>query len=164
MIAVSLTIVCMALALLGAIAVVRDQNLVHSVFWLAVVLLSTAGLFLSLHATFLAAIQMLLYTGGVITLMLFGVMLSHRAKGALIPNPAKGHLRAAFVCVLTLFTLVLAIWREPALGTLEPIPMNGAQRIGEIFLTQQLLAFEVLSVLLLAAMIGAIVLARAKDP
>ena len=163
MIAMSLTIACMVLALLGAIAVVRDQNLVHSVFWLAVVLLSTAGLFLSLHATFLAGIQVMLYTGGVITLMLFGVMLSHRAEGALIPNPAKGHLRAALVCGVTLAVLVSAIWREPSLGALESIPMDGAQRIGELFLTEQLLAFEMLSVLLLAAMIGAIVLARAKD-
>ena len=65
-----------ACLLLAALFVVTSKNLVHAVLWLAVTLASTAALFVLLQAPFLAGIQILLYTGGVITLMLFGVMLT----------------------------------------------------------------------------------------
>lgn len=159
-------IVCTALAAVifgTAVAVVTTDNLVHSVFWLAAMLLGTAALYVHLASPFLAAIQVLLYTGGVITMMLFGVMLTHRDPGKKVPNVAEAPGWAAPVALGIGGTLVAAIWTTPELAALTPIDPGTANQIGAMFLDRYLVAFEVLSVLLLAGMIGAIVLARRTD-
>jgi NADH:ubiquinone oxidoreductase subunit 6 (subunit J) len=148
----------------SATAVVRTKNLVHSVFWLAATLIMTAGLFLLLDAAFLAGIQLILYTGGVITLMLFGVMLTQRDGGTDIPNPISTDVPAAWTASLLFGLLMTGIWFDTGLGRMIPDEQLGADAIGRLFLTDHLIAFELLSILLLAAMIGAIVLARRTDP
>jgi NADH-quinone oxidoreductase subunit J len=158
-------IVIAAVMLVSAFRVVTAKNLVHGVLWLALTLSTTAVLFVSLDAAFLAGIQLLLYTGGVITLMLFGVMLTRRHDGLNIDNESAARRRLpGFVVAAALFALLVAATVETEAperqGSPDPVT---AQQIGESFLTQHLLAFEVLSLLLLAAMIGAIVLARRRD-
>jgi NADH-quinone oxidoreductase subunit J len=148
----------------SATAVVRTQNLVHSVFWLAATLIMTAGLFIVLDAAFLAGIQLILYTGGVITLMLFGVMLTQRDLGTEIPNPISTQVPAAWTASLLFGLLMTGIWFDPSLAQMVPHSQPDAAEIGRLFLTDHLIAFELLSILLLAAMIGAIVLARRTDP
>lgn len=154
-----------ALCLLAsALSVVTSKNLVHCVLWLAVTLVSTAVLYVFLEASFLAAIQVLLYTGGVITLMLFGVMLTRHDDRAAIENETTpGRRLPALLTAGSLFAvLALAVLEmDPPPDTLMPAATT--DEIGRSFLTEHLLAFEVLSVLLLAAMIGAIVLARRHD-
>lgn len=147
--------------ILGALAVVTNRNLVHAVFWLAGVLIATAVVYLFLGATFIAAIQLLLYAGGVITLMLFGIMLSQRHAAVTVPNPSANHLTGAVTAGTVLVLFLTAIWRTPAFGTLREV--GTAAEVGSLFLTDHLLAFEALSVLLLAAMLGAIVLTRTRD-
>lgn len=149
--------------LASAVQVVRTTDLVHAVLWLALSLLGTAGLYVTLDAGFLAAIQVLLYTGGVVTLMLFAVMLSRRTGGEIPAGGATGFVRAA-IAGLAVFGLVAsAVLRDAsasstALGTLD------AKALGALLLSDAYaLPFEVLSVLLLAAMVGAILLARRKD-
>lgn len=150
----------------SGLGVVRAKNLVYSVFWLAATLIATAGLYLVLHATFLAMVQLVLYTGGVITLMLFGVMLTQRESGTKVPNEAHRELPAALVAALLAGTMLTAIWSTPDLAERHAVAnvATDSLLIGQGFLSEQLLAFELLSVLLLAAMIGAIVLARRTDP
>ena len=148
----------------SATAVVRTQNLVHSVFCLAATLILTAVLFLILDAAFLAGIQLILYTGGVITLMLFGVMLTQHDLGTEIPNPISTNLPAAWTASLLFGLLLTGIWSDPVFGRMRPMDQPDAAAIGRLFLSDHLIAFEVLSILLLAAMIGAIVLARRTDP
>ena len=150
------------LASAGATALV--DNLVHAVFWLAATLLLTSVVLVWLGAPFLAGVQILLYTGGVTTLMLFGVMLTHRDPEARIENPSRSRPTAAAVAVTLLAVILVAIWRSPELEGMALAPAVQTADIGRAFLGEQLLAFEVLSVLLLAAMIGAIVLARRSDP
>ncbi|MEZ4655213.1 MAG: NADH-quinone oxidoreductase subunit J [Candidatus Eisenbacteria bacterium] len=82
---IAFVILGLSLPLAGRMAVV-SRDLVHSVLWLAVALVSTAGLFITLNAEFLAAVQILLYTGGVITLMLFGIMLTRRLATARVEH------------------------------------------------------------------------------
>ncbi|MCO4748375.1 MAG: NADH-quinone oxidoreductase subunit J [Proteobacteria bacterium] len=148
--------------LASGLMVVRSENLVHSVLWLAVTLIATAVQFVLLNAPFLAGMQLMLYTGGIITLMLFGVMLTIRDEGVDIPNPSEGHLAGAGAALAFLVPTLYAIWGTPDFGPMvDPIT---AKDIGSSFLGPQLIAFEALSVLLLAAMIGAIVLVRRKDP
>ncbi|MFO0690304.1 MAG: NADH-quinone oxidoreductase subunit J [Myxococcota bacterium] len=153
-----------AATLVTALRVVTTTNLVHTVLWLGLMLAATAGLFLMLLAPFLAAIQLILYTGGVLTLMLFGVMLTHRDRGfTTVPNESRDRPRAAILAVTTFAVLAYGIVRTPDLPDAGPVVID-ARRIGEAFLTRHVLAFEVLSLLLLAAVLGAIVLARKQDP
>lgn len=152
--------------LASAIAVVRSKNLVHGVLWLAAMLLGTAALYVMLEAPFLAGIQVLLYTGGVVTLMLFGVMMTRRHEGVGLENEDSPRRRgpAALLSFVIFGVLVSAVLEAgpmfPRSGQAAPI---SAKAIGRAFLTEHLLAFEVLSLLLLAAMIGAIVLSRRHD-
>ncbi|MFT7521575.1 MAG: NADH-quinone oxidoreductase subunit J [Kiritimatiellia bacterium] len=158
-------IVASSIVLACAVPTVVSRNLVHSVFWLAATLISMSLVFVFLGAPFLAGIQIVLYTGGVTTLMLFGVMLTQRESGTLIPNPVDRRLPAAGTAVAALGVILWAIWGTPELATRVPIKTQVATiDLGQLFLSDQLLAFEALSVLLLAAMIGAIVLVRKTDP
>jgi NADH:ubiquinone oxidoreductase subunit 6 (subunit J) len=147
-----------------AVLVVFGSNLVHSVLLLAALLFTTAVLFVILNAAFLAGIQVMLYAGGVVTLMLFAIMLTRRAGGVAINNETvKGRrLPAAFMCA-GLFAILAWSIRQTA-----DFPNGGdnalsTRQLGTALFTEQALSFEVLGVLLLAATIGAIVLARKRD-
>jgi NADH-quinone oxidoreductase subunit J len=150
--------------LVAAIGVVLGANLVHSVLTLASLLFSTAVLFVLLEAPFLAGIQVMLYAGGVVTLMLFAIMLTRRAGGVSVTNETvrSRRLPAGLLCGSLFALLCWAIH-----GTTEfPEGDNRAlstKRLGISLFTDHALAFEVLGVLLLAATIGAIVLARKRD-
>ena len=148
--------------LLGGLLAATSQNLVRSVLWLAVALIGTAALFALLEAPFLAGIQLILYTGGIITLMLFGVMLTDREHAVSRQNPSLNPLGAMLVAGTFFALLASAI-----MTTDLPVHMKdlngGTKAIGLNLLQEHLLAFEALSFLLLAAMVGAIVLARRKD-
>lgn len=149
--------------LVSAIMVVATDNLVHAVFWLSLALVGTAALYVSLDASFLAAIQILLYAGGVITLMLFGIMLTARHDGVKVPNKGDNRVVGVITALATLGLLLAGIWRTDA-GLFELTEAGTAAEVGALFLGPHLLAFEALSVLLLAGMIGAIVLTRNTDP
>lgn len=155
-----------AVALLGAaVMVVSSRDLVRGVLWLAVALLTTAVAYVVLHADFLAAAQVLLYTGGVVTLMLFAVMLTRRLSGARVEVVrGQGGARGPIVAVLLFALLATTLVRAPPLvGAPVPSPTD-TQGLGALFLTELVLPFELLGMLLLAAMVGAIVLARVDGP
>ncbi len=150
------------LLLAAAVQVVRSRDLVHAVLWLGVVLVATAGAYLRLQAGLLAAIQVMLYAGGVVTLMIFAVMLTARHEGG---RPVVGHRRPIRAAVLSLGLLAVLAWqvlRTPLPGSHQPLDARPAD-LGALLLQDHLLAFEALSVLLLAAMVGAILLARRRD-
>jgi NADH-quinone oxidoreductase subunit J len=150
-----------AATLIAAIRVVRSQNLIHAVLWLAVTLLGTAVLFGMLDAPFLAGIQVLTYIGGVVTLVIFGVMVTRRHEGgqafAERGDAVRGLLGAGGLTVL----LGYSLWRTPLEG--QPVPTATAAQIGTTLLTTQVVAFEAASILLLAAIVGAVAIARRKD-
>ena len=150
--------------LTAALQVVQSKDLVHTVFWLALTLMGTAALFVHLDAEFLAAVQILLYTGGVVTLMLFGVMLTRRINGVRILHESAGKPRA-LICAIALFSAIAhAIVRDPQTTNTNPVDMADTEALGQLFLQEMVLPFELLSLLLLGAMVGAIVLARKVDP
>lgn len=156
--------VIVAIVLLGsALRVVLSKNLVHTVLWLGISLAATSVVYVMLSAPFLAAMQLMLYTGGVLTLMLFGVMLTTRDEGFVtVPNSSGRRGAGALLALGVLGMLGGAIARTPSLDG----PPRGAvttAELGEALLTEHALSFEVLSVLLLAAALGAIVLARRRD-
>jgi NADH-quinone oxidoreductase subunit J len=153
-----------AVVLGSAFALVVGRNLVHCVLWLAAMLLATAVLFVLLGASFLGAIQVMLYAGGVVTLMLFAVMLTRRSGGVAVENEVapERRLPAAILSLLLFAGMAWAIHATPELPRV-PAPPVTTEAIAMAFLTDYVLAFEVLSVLLLAATIGAIVIARKHD-
>jgi NAD(P)H-quinone oxidoreductase subunit 6 len=147
---------------LGSLAVVLLPNIVYSAFLLGAVFLSVAGLYLLLNASFVAAAQVLVYVGAVNVLILFAIMLVNKREPLTdIPGLIVRRLLSGGVCI-GLFALLLRVafttrWALP--GPL-PVGEEATIRIGEHFFSDYLLPFELASVLLLMAMIGAIVLAR----
>ncbi len=150
-----------ATMLTGAVQVARSDDLVHAIFWLAFTLVGTAAGFAMMQADLIAVLQVMLYTGGVVTLMLFSVLLTRRLDSARASVASVGTSSGLFVAI-GFAVLVLPAVFTSALPDGTPAIADSAA-VAESFLTRHLIAFEALSVLLLAAMIGAIVIARRKD-
>lgn len=149
--------------LVSAVFVVRSSNLIHAVLWLAMTLLGTAALYAQLNAPFLAGVQVLTYVGGVVTLMIFGVMVTRRHEGAEAPTENDSDERGFIFAAALFVVLALAIWKSPMALPANPVtPTTG--ELAHALLDEYLVAFEVLSLLLLAAIVGAVVLARRRDP
>jgi NADH-quinone oxidoreductase subunit J len=150
--------------LIGAsLLVVLSRNLFHSVLWLALALVATAGIFLLLHAEFLAAAQVLLYAGGVVTIVVFAIMLTERLVGQTIRQMNRGVGWGAVVAGVVFVSIAAAVLRAPT----GPRPVAAAPAttaaLGRALLTEWVLPFEVLAVLLVAALLGAVYLARTDD-
>lgn len=155
-------IILSSLVILAALGVVLSANVVYSAFLLGGVFISIAGLYLLLNASFVAAAQVLIYVGAINVLILFAIMLVN--KGEVFQPLRYIWLRrgiTAFVCFglfLLLGTMVLSTsW---SFSTELPQGDQAIYLIGQHFFSDFLLPFELASVLLLMAMIGAIVLAR----
>jgi NAD(P)H-quinone oxidoreductase subunit 6 len=146
----------------GSLGVVLVPNIVYSAFLLCGVFLSMAGLYLLLNASFVAAAQVLVYVGAVNVLILFAIMLVNKKETlADIPGLAVRKLLSGLVCA-GLFGLILRVAFTTPWALPGPVPVgeDATIRIGEHLFSDYLLPFELASVLLLMAMIGAIVLAR----
>jgi len=158
-------------ALVGAFFVVTSRNPVHAALNLVVTLFGVAILFVSLHATFLAAVQVIVYAGAIVVLFLFVIMLlGVDREEAIEAEPLKAQRPVAFALgALILGELALLSnlrFRTPPAELLEgsrtPIEpgRSNVEQLAETIFTRYLLAFEVTSVLLVIAVVGAVVLAR----
>jgi NADH-quinone oxidoreductase subunit J len=148
----------------SALYVVKSTDLVHTVFWLALTLLGTAALFVHLDAEFLAAVQVLLYTGGVVTLMLFGVMLTRRIEGVRVIHESGTKVRAIAAALAVFGAILSAVYRDKQTAHAVATDLPDTEALGQLVFQDLVLPFELLSLLLLAAMVGAIALARKVDP
>jgi NADH:ubiquinone oxidoreductase subunit 6 (subunit J) len=154
----------LAIMLVGsALAVVLSRNLFHSVLWLALALTGTAGVFLLLEAEFLAAVQLLLYAGGVVTIVVFAIVVTERLVGERITQTNR-RITAGVVTALAFVALVVNfISQQPLATTRQPLTTDLTRTLGESVLTRFVLPFELLGVLMLAAMLGAVYFARPED-
>lgn len=154
----------LAITLVGsALGVVLTKNLFHSVLWLAFGLVSTAGIFLLLDAEFLAAVQVLLYAGGVITVVVFAIVVTEKLVGETIAHTSKRLVGGALVAGAIL-AMVVRIIQGAGVDFARPEMTGDATRaIGMSLLTKFLLPFELLGVLLLAGLIAASYFARPED-
>lgn len=147
----------------SALGVVLLSNIVYSAFLLGGVFVSIAGLYLLLNADFVAAAQVLIYVGAVNVLILFAIMLVNKREDfAPIANRWIRQGSTALVCIglfALLSTMVLATPWAVYTGT-AVVGNNSVVEIGMHFFSDFLLPFELASVLLLMAMVGAIILAR----
>ena len=149
--------------LASALAVVLSKNLFHSVLYLAVALVGTAGIFLTLEAEFLAAVQVLLYAGGVVTIVVFAIVVTERLVGERITQTSRRIVSSALVAAALLAVLVAFIWRVPLPGAAAPVRGDLTRAIGLAVLTRWVLSFELLAVLFVAALLGAIYFARPDE-
>ena len=166
-IAVTTQLICFSILsliiIIGALGVVLLESIVYSAFLLGGVFMSVAGLYLLLNASFVAAAQVLVYVGAINVLILFAIMLVNK-KEDLKPikylNSRK--LISSTICI-TLLSLLVRVDLSNTWIIADPKQSIGEEstiRLGEHLFSDYLLPFEVASVLLLMAMIGAIVLAR----
>jgi NADH:ubiquinone oxidoreductase subunit 6 (subunit J) len=156
-----------ACALASALFVVQSDNLVHAALWLGVTLLSTAGVYAILGASLLAGVQVLLYVGGVVTLVLFGVMITRKHEGIVVRAESRNRVRGGAAAVALFAVVAAAIRRTEGLDAppRRVVELTGStEALGRSLLGEYVLAFEVLSLLLLVSIIGAIVIARRRDP
>ena len=154
----------LAFVLVGsALAVVLSKNLFHAVLWLALALTGTAGIFLVLEAEFLAAVQLLLYAGGIVTIVVFAIVVTERLVGERISQTSRRITGGAVVAAALLASILSAIMQRPLAAARPPLPADLTRNIGEAVLTRFVMPFELLALLMLAALMGAIYFARPDD-
>ena len=166
-----MTAVEVLFGLLGIVAVgsaalvVTTQQLVHAALWLVVTLGSIAGLYLLMSAEFVAWVQVLIYVGAVVVLLLFGLMLTRAPIGVSddLDASVAQRIAAAVTAGATAGVLVTALvdaFRGERIELGDDPSGGSAGAAGDAIFRAWVLPFEVLSVLLLAALVGAIVLSR----
>ena len=157
----------------GAVAVTLSRNLMHACVYLLLTLFGVAGLYATLGADFLAATQLVVYAGGVVILMLFAVMLTGGAKNR--PNrfglekiPSLGSRKTYIIASISAFLiggvaikLVAGYLKGHEQKILPPYKATVSD-IGTLLVTDYVLAFEISSILLLGALIGAAMIARPR--
>ena len=155
--------VVMAATVLGALAAVNLSNIFHSALGLAAALVGVALLFVALGAEFLAAAQILIYIGAVMTLLIFAIMLT-QGMGKAVRSKNELRLIAAGVCLI-FFTALVQVLNK----THWPMNAQNLSRrvstadLGTAFLGHFVFPFEVISVILLAALVGALIIAKKEE-
>ncbi|ACT04413.1 MULTISPECIES: NADH-quinone oxidoreductase subunit J [Paenibacillus] len=150
-----------AIMIIGAVLMVSLQKVVHMVISMAAVFLGLAGMFVLLDAEFVAFVQVLIYAGAVSILMIFGIMMTnHQNKQA---DPVKPlHETLAAVGALCLFGILFYAIRTTDFPDAQPLQAveDNTSSIGQLLYTGYVVPFELLSVLLTVAFIGAIAIAK----
>ncbi|TJY41905.1 NADH-quinone oxidoreductase subunit J [Cohnella pontilimi] len=152
-------------AIVGAVMALNFTKVVHMALSLAFTFIALAGLFVVLEAEFVAFVQVLLYVGAITILMIFGIMMTkHQGEGQEPSRPLLETL-GAIGCLALLGILIFAIRDANFPADSAPLPLDTTREIGKLLFTQMAVPFELVSVLLTVAFIGAVALAkREEDP
>lgn len=155
-----ITLALSLVAVSSAFVVAFSRNLVHSAFALLGVFAAVAGLYILLSADFVAIIQLVVYIGGILVLILFAVFLTSKIGDVKISNRPMSSGAAALICL----TLGAVIWTTFAKGAWKADHYAGyistTKAIGQKLLQEYLVPFEIISFILVVVMVGAVVLAR----
>jgi NADH-quinone oxidoreductase subunit J len=154
----------LVLAVIGGLAgllVVTSRNVVHAALYLVVALSSVAGVYLLLAAPFVAFVQVIIYVGAIVVLLLFGIMLTRAPVGRRVLDNTPRARAGALVVGAGVFAM-LTVFLADAFGgrRIANQAATATSALGDSIFRNYVLPFEAVSVLLLAALIGAIVLAR----
>jgi NADH-quinone oxidoreductase subunit J len=163
MISLAIFLVFAALAVAAAVLVVVQKNAMHSVLYLALAVLATAGVFFTLQAEYLGAIQILVYGGGIVVLYIFVIIIVNLKE--VLPEKRRLVPRLVLVAVPILLAaeivfVVVGNKYRVAAGHEQGLDLAS---LGEMLLKTYLVPFEIASILLLAVLIGAIIIARKKS-
>lgn len=148
-----------ALTVGSGLVVALSKNIIHSTVGLLGTFTGVAGLYITLSADFLAAVQLLVYVGGTLTLILFAVMLTSRIEEVRRSN-VSAEMGPALIVAIVVILALGKVALTTAWAAEERSALPSTARLGHAFLGEYLLPFELASIVLLAALIGAVVLAR----
>jgi NADH-quinone oxidoreductase subunit J len=147
----------------SAMMVVTLKNIFHSALFLVLAFFSIAGLYVILNAEFLAAVQVLIYVGAITILMIFAIMLTHQLFSKSLRQVNEQVIPASLIVLvffaLSIFTLVKTAW--PISG--GQLPSDRIFEMGRLLMSDYVIPFEVVSIVLLVALIGAIIIARRES-
>ncbi|MDO8489584.1 MAG: NADH-quinone oxidoreductase subunit J [Candidatus Omnitrophota bacterium] len=152
--------ILIAIMLFSAMGVVGVKNVFHCALLLGLALLSIAGIYLLLGAEFLAAVQMFVYIGGILTLIIFAIMFTKNLSDKNIRQTNQQKPTAFFISAFILVAMVAAILKTPLPEHVGVSKITDTASIGRVFFLDYVLAFEILSIILLVALVGAITLAK----
>ncbi len=162
-------IIISALTLLSAVVVVTDRNLFRSAIALMASFLGVAGLYIMLDAGFLAVAQIIVYIGAISILIIFAIMMTRRMmqtnESPFNPRLIEGVIAAVAVCALLIF-VAISTWPDVQAAEAGPVILRGSvSQMGRLLVSPDayVIPFEVASVLLLAALIGAVAIARPEN-
>jgi NADH-quinone oxidoreductase subunit J len=153
------------LAILSGVLVITRKNPVHSALALILTLLSLAGLYLMLYAPFVAGVQIILYVGGIMVLFLFVIMLVNLERSEKEKQFNQQWIAGvlAAICLGALFISIYMKGSGLLLRSEVPFPeAQNTQRVGEMLYSNYMFPFEIASLLLLVAIIGAVVMAKKR--
>ena len=151
------------MTVISAGTVVLSNQLVYSAVALLFTLFGVAGLYVFLWADFIAGVQILVYVGGILVLIIFGIMLTNRITSVRLSQTNVQQGVGAVVLIWLFIFLSMVITNTPWLTRPAVEPIGTTAGVGTLLLTKYLLPFEVISVLLLGALIGAAVLSRKEN-
>jgi NADH-quinone oxidoreductase subunit J len=150
----------------SACVVVFSRNMIYAVFSLLFTFFGVAGIYVLLNADFLAVTQIMIYIGGILVLLIFGIMITSNITGVDIKSGQTGKIQIFFAGIFSLIVIVGLIFIALTSKWYSAVPSaevySTIELIGKSLLTNYLLAFESASVLLLIAIIGAALIARRK--
>jgi NADH-quinone oxidoreductase subunit J len=148
----------------SAVFMINFTKVVHMVISLALVFLSLAGIYILLEAEFVALVQVLIYAGAISILMIFGIMMTRHQEEEQQPKRPLFH-GLLFVGVVALFGFIFYAIQDSTFPTARGFDPgeDNTRAIGEVLYTQHVIPFELVSVLLTVAFIGAIVLAKREE-
>ncbi len=156
----ALFIIAAALTAIGALGVVTTRNIVYAALFLLLSLLGVAGVYLVVFAEFLALVQILIYGGAITIVLIFAIMLTRTREYPRIADNPQWFLAAAAAVALG-GVLVAAFAAKPVATATLPQPSFTFAGLGQALFTTWALPFEIASLVLLVALLGAIIIARA---
>ena len=153
-----------ALVTVGSAAiVVLSRSLIYSAFALLFTFFGVAIIYVLLGADFLAATQVLIYVGGILVLLLFGVMLTHRLYNLSLKTETFQLIPGMLIALSVFTSLALAATQTRWNLVPDKSPQPTTETIGRLFMEEYLLPFEIASILLLVALVGAAMLVRRRS-
>jgi len=153
-------IVFALVTVLSAFVVVYSRSIIRSAFSLLFTFLGVAGFYVLLDADFLAVTQVLIYVGGILVLLLFGVMLTHRVINVEIKTGTLQTIPGAILVAVLSGTLAGVFWLTDWRVFPATAHESTTRILGKLFMTEYLLPFEIASIVLLVALVGAALVAR----
>lgn len=151
------------ISIASSIMVVESEEIFHSALFLTLMFLSVGGLFILLGAEFLAAIQVLIYGGAVVILVLFAIMLTKRGTAVSDRTPLHGKIPKLWIVAAFVFLLSLPILTTTWPTSYSTMQTSSITAIGNALFSEYVIPFEVVSIALLAALIAGIFLAKQEE-
>ncbi|MBU2494030.1 MAG: NADH-quinone oxidoreductase subunit J [Bacteroidetes bacterium] len=149
-----------AVTLLSAVVVVTSKNVIYSAFSLMFTFFGVSGLYVLLGADFLAIVQVMVYVGGILILLLFGVMLTNKITNVEIKTGTVKMIPASIIMAIFGALIIALLTGTEWKSYPSEVPFTTAYDIGSLLITKYVLIFELLGILLLVALIGAASIAR----